>query len=643
MDNPFKKRTTEHFRDDVAFLSVVAPEPITRFLEKHAQNSDLYDRPVVICGTPGSGKTTIGRTFSFRSVQTLLQMRGNREKDYTELVAALANCGVLADDRPLILGCRLQLESDYRDFWECPYPESLKAGLMTSLLQARSVIAWLRQLEEAGYSLDDVQAVARQDAEATVASIGGTAAAQLLKRACEVESALYSIVAALLPPPVEQLEEDATKAYQPFDVIEAFRVRGDDGVEFNLRPLAIFDDAHELHQEQYKELTRWLTRREIRVARWLLTRLDVLSPDEVLSAASTDPEATQPHTGMKTRRELLFVRLQGKEGREKRKFRGMARSMADRYLRHISVFQQRGITSFVSLLEHELPTVSDATVRQLEDESAKVQRRLKVSDSRRQSLEQSVNNYLQSSRQPDSDLERNTDVFHAMLHILMHRYRKRTKGPSLFPEVDDPEPSRPVTANAEVFESANLVLLHRNKRPYYYGIDRIADVATENAETFLRLAGELVERSATQLTRGKPGLLKPRDQNHILRDEADRIMREWNFPWHPQVRHLVDALGKRCRETTLQPNGWLRPNSYGVPQEEYDKLTASRQDLRSVLKFGIAWNAFDIRPKYKCKDRLWCILELGGVAILKHGLSLSQGNFIEGSIAELARIVEEKP
>jgi len=62
-----------------------------------------------------------------------------------------------------------------------------------------------------------------------------------------------------------------------------------------------------------------------------------------------------------------------------------------------------------------------------------------------------------------------------------------------------------------------------------------------------------------------------------------------------------------------------------------------------VLKFGIAWNAFDIRPKYKCKDRLWCILELGGVAILKHGLSLSQGNFIEGSIAELARIVEEKP
>lgn len=42
---------------------------------------------------------------------------------------------------PVLMGGRLPLESEYRDFWEFPYPEDLKTSLMIALLQARSVLA----------------------------------------------------------------------------------------------------------------------------------------------------------------------------------------------------------------------------------------------------------------------------------------------------------------------------------------------------------------------------------------------------------------------------------------------------------------------------------------------------------------------
>src|SRR3954447_713550 len=114
MVNPFEKRATEYLRDDEAFLAVVTPEPLATFFQKPAQEGRLYDRLVMIIGTPGSGKTTLARLFQFSTLRTLL--RNTALNAYTPLIDTLTACGAVEDGQPTLIGGRLPLEAEYREF-----------------------------------------------------------------------------------------------------------------------------------------------------------------------------------------------------------------------------------------------------------------------------------------------------------------------------------------------------------------------------------------------------------------------------------------------------------------------------------------------------------------------------------------------
>lgn len=62
-----------------------------------------------------------------------------------------------------------------------------------------------------------------------------------------------------------------------------------------------------------------------------------------------------------------------------------------------------------------------------------------------------------------------------------------------------------------------------------------------------------------------------------------------------------------------------------------------------MLQFAVAYNAVLLVPNYKQGSKTWCLLELGGMVILAHGLSLKRGGFLEGDSRELASMVEERP
>src|SRR5436190_20675489 len=121
MENPFYKRATEYLRDNDEFLSVVTPEPVLHFLKEPAQSGRLYDRLIRLWGTPGSGKTTLGRLFEFSALSALA--RASDLPNYKDLAAAMVECCALSDGMPALIGCRLPLETSFRDFWELPYPE----------------------------------------------------------------------------------------------------------------------------------------------------------------------------------------------------------------------------------------------------------------------------------------------------------------------------------------------------------------------------------------------------------------------------------------------------------------------------------------------------------------------------------------
>lgn len=634
--NPFTKRATELYRDDIAFLQVVSPEPLNVYFAPAAKEDVLFDRLVTVIGTPGSGKTTMARLFQFPALRAVL--RQSDTDTYRPLLDALTHCQAIAEDRPVVSGFRLPLEAEYRDFWELPYKDDVKFNLMCGLLQARAMLGWLRNLEASDIRLDSVRIVPKPGTEAATQAIGGIEGPNVLARAQEVEQAIYQVSAALVAPNAEDLDEQAVSAYRPFDVVSA--ISAQDGAEqFHLRPLVMFDDAHSLHQRQFDRFLRWLIRRELAVSRWVLSRLDAMSPEGVLLGSKAFVTEDENLPGVQRGREIKVITLQGESlgdsrSMGRRAFRRMAKDMANRYLLQMPTFSRKRVTEFETLLQSAPESLSSSPLSKLAQSTDTKQDKLALSDEDRAQIEKQIATYLAGAETVDTG----EDVKLAMLKILMARYASRRPQVSLFEDDEERPEGRPVRADSSVAEGARLHLLHEFKRPFFYGIDTLCDAGSENAEQFLRLAADLVDRSETLIIRDKNFTLSPRVQQDLLCLRADVIMNEWNFPLHPHVRLLCDAIGKACVERSMQETAPLGAgaNGVGILEEDFARIPVAHPALARVLQFGVAYNAFSLVRNRMVKDRKWCLIELSGVVAIHFGLTLQRGGFVEWNLRRLS-------
>ena len=623
MANPFLRRATEYIRDDTAFLSIVSPQPLTTFLTLHPRHDDLFNLPIRILGSPGSGKTMLATLAEFRLVETILRDQTNETN--RGLAKALADAGFLENGRPRIAAVRVPMESEYRDFWELPYDEDIKTKLAMRLVQARTMLALLRSLTVGGTrDLDNIQFIPREASEAQLQQIGGLSAQGIRERALEVQKAVYAVGASLLPPKLQDLPPAAVRPYQPFESIQEIEVdwMGDRLV---VSPLVILDDVHALHPDQFRHIFAAIARREIKFGRWMMMRLDTLSPGAVFRSASS----LETHN-LKADRDFIDIFMQGNSKRdaERRRFRVIATDMANRYVPLVQALQNQGQLKFSRLIPTEPHRLTQAKLTKLSTAVDRVQRRLNIASARRQQIDQLVSAYLAGTKSGDKEPE----VALAMVRILLHRYNNRIDKmePNLFEEFD-PEPRTSLKADSDVAEGARIHLNEEFGRPLHYGLDTLCDASNENAELFLQLAGALVTRMETRAIRGQSPVLPATVQQVVLSEKARNVMAGWAFPFSRRVLKMVNGLANDCREVSLSKNARLGSgaNAIGVPDAEIEEPVHSDDELALILKYAIAHKAIEVQRDYGQGGKQWCLIELSGIVCLRHGLTLRRGGFLE--------------
>lgn len=624
--NPWHKRANEFMRDAGELLPLVSPQPIRNFFKKDPER--LFDRLVVVVGAPGSGKTTLARLLELR---TLVAMRDfERNADVRDLLASLAQASVLQDLAPAVLALRLPTGGQLRSIWDLPYDERLRHRLLRAMIQAKSVLGWLRQLEDVGVDLKSVRIITTGLAESAREALRADDLIQFRKHARDTERAIFNLVGALVPPPAAELGRVlADLAYEPFSIIEAIEVSpGWLGTAHTLRPMVILDDAHELHPRQLQDVDLWLRDREVKVARWVLTRADALNLEEFRRVLRDEERAT---AGTQPGRDRVRVFLQDTDTRDRTGFRSVAEDVARRYLQPLASFNRRGSLNLKTLLNAvSAAQVADGDLRSLNAENARLAAEIGLTAEKLAAIEEAY---------PDNI---GADVTAALTQIVLHREMRRTPQRSLFgaPAADEPAHDLPRVQRA-LATGAELQLLHRFGRPFYFGFDRLADASNQNIEQFVTLASVLVDQLETQAVRGKALRLDARQQHKAVRDHALTLVRQWDFPYAPKVRRLVEFIVDRCIDLTMRPNAPLDDgaNAYGISINELSSLDP-REDLAVVLHYAIAYQALVLIEPYECKGKTWALLELGGIPIVANGLTLNRGGFAEGTVAQLKSVLE---
>lgn len=645
MSSPFEKRAIEKVRHDEAFLPFVAPAPFDIYLKPYADNEVLFDRLVVLSGTPGSGKTTLARLFQVQTLCTLQRMAEGSDA-LAELRDSLANCKAYDSVIPRIAGCRLSMEENYRDCWECPYDETVRQRLMRTLINARAMLTWFQGFEDAKISLVDVQLVGRRRTADELASIGGETAIGARERAIAVERAAYRICAALLPPAVEDFPPELSDPYAPIDLIDHFELVID-GKNCEMLPLLMLDDVHGLHASQREYLIRWLAGREIAIGRWILTRFDAFGPDHILYNRPLSKSLTDSQEpGINVKRDITEIRLQrpGERTKSRNEFRKVAKQMCRRYLVQIPVMQSRGAVDLSQMLDQHL---GDVTQAQLNKSAALLDRTIKSTSlptDRVNSITEQVKEHLKARAIHGQEA---VVVGHAMSSILLRRLAKKTPQKSFFDEQEEPEVSEDsiVRPNLSVEHGARVHLWHEAEIPYVFGFEDLADTANENAERFLHFAGQFVNLLQTRVIRSTEPRLTARQQSELLRIHARQMIDRWNFPESENVKRLAKGIAEHCVNKSIEPNASLGggANAFGIPMSEYEQISRDQKELARVLQFGSAYNVFTLVTDHRTKHKDWCLIELSGPLLLFYGLTLQRGGFLEKKVADLQKLLNGEP
>lgn len=616
--NPFLERMSERTTSDQDFVHLFSP----KILEK--LHEDCFKGAVhIFRSPPGGGKSTILRAFTPNSLRAFWNAGPNQAETYKLLIER----GVLGEeDGPILLGVMLSCSSGYADL--PPGASNASAELFRALLNCRIVMRTLRSLSEflnngLPDALDDVQLRYAADASGLRSIPLHDTAAAMMKWAEESERSVYEHLDILSssrtqnPPPAHaRLEsvlwlQSVQFSYKGRDVASA--------------RLLMIDDVQALRKAQRALLIDELVTLRPSIPVWLASRT-IAFGDEFLSQGARSGRDV---------REYALEELWGSGGNN-RQFVSFAQSILDRRFQMQTVVPGQ---AFGQYLQENFPLneLNDAYIeaRSLFDAfAARYKRNVRYSD------------WLANAAvgPPTPSLDAIISLYVTRILIARDEANKQLS----FELAPLPAEELQERDSAATKGAAEIFLNFEQKFPYYYGLDRLCTLATNNVEELLSLAAALYEgMKAKQVLRQRASReLLPQEQEKRLQDAA-ASKRDFITRTHKdgtKAQRLLDSIGLFCRERTFQPNAPYAPGVTGVrlSNSELSKLERVQDQekigkLKKVLFECVAENLLVTRESAASTNREGgTVFYLNRTLCAHFSLPLQYGGWQETTIQKLS-------
>ncbi|MHA7296706.1 ORC-CDC6 family AAA ATPase [Pseudarthrobacter sp. MDT1-22] len=614
-----------------------------------------WNRLVVLRSAPGAGKTSILRLLTPESLTAIVGI-DNPEDAIKALRVALEELEVIHKGSLRVLGVMVNVGKDYRSLIDLGPKGAGNHKVFFKLLDARIIaraieaVALANDLrfpddakrirfvprsgsggESAKEALSQIGASTFDDSLHSIDSDGYYADA-LLRVVRTKERSVLTLLDSLLPVEWES-EVGHSRLYSlPFLGNCDIEV---DGHTVAYRPVVLFDDVHDLEEEQREALYGQLLDRTNNLGRWIAERKEAV-PDHELLTGSTNGRDYQL---VALEDELSAGSKGGHSPRLERILGGIANSRAQLHLASLGVHEQftsllRSAEEIEPIRKLEVFNSVIADVRALVDANPQYRSWMAAAEDRQVGLDR---------------LEAAYDW--RELQILIERDIKRSP-PALFDyELESEQATRMASSGTK--SAARLFLANEHTLPYYVGCDVLADLSSRNVEQYLSLGGDMFELMMSAVTQRR------RTGAYLSTAEQDqRVRRSSKLLWEavvrrvahgPDVLALLHTIADNSRTETFRATAPYAPGVTGTAialhersflfEIKSDSVTYARYErLSRALASAVANNLLEMSPEAtSAKGQKWSVFYLNRLLCPHFDLPLQRGGFREQPIAKLSQ------
>lgn len=621
--NPFLSRMSERTVSDNEFVELFSPNILDQLEE-----SILDGKVTIFRSPPGGGKTTLLRTFTPGPLRTIWDRKTTDSEAFKKLVRLNA---ISVRQGPNVLGVLISCSSGYADLPAGASTQQL--GLFRALLNcriilrcARSLVSFLRIGIDDGTSQIEVKYIG--DSAELNAIPKYTNLAKLVTWAKNQEKKVYEMLDDF------DSDDSSLKGAVRFEGViwlnsVQFFYRGE---EIAANRLIMIDDVHNLRKKQRSLLISELTEMRLNTPIWISMR-DIAIGDDLLSQ------------GIRDKREVRDISLQTiwADGQKKR-YRQFAQNILDRRLRSQNVIAGREFSSFL---------LQENWYKAGYEEKLKAAFRKNINDLSKYENKSLYGDWLSGIHGLEDDCTISSLVeLHKIKILIARNEADRQLAFDLSPIPNDELDARgssALTGAAEIFSH------NYDKMPYYYGMDKICKLSTNNIEELLSICGTFYDKLKAKNILGKDLHLTPAEQDKIVRDIAkDKRAFIANANTHGmRAQRLVDSMGEFCRKLTFRPSAPISPgvtgfrlslHSIGELSNPDHKFQAEYQLLKSVLSECVAENTLYMKRSSASTNRLeGYVFYLNRTLCSHFKLPLGSGGWNEVEVSTLLEWISKSP